>query len=60
MNNPNRKVDPAAHGRPMLDEADIGSGEKSPAEVETEEMIKEIPALPPSGGQGQGKGGAPA
>ncbi|MET0855556.1 MAG: hypothetical protein ABWY27_02295 [Telluria sp.] len=32
--------------RPMLDEADIGSGEKTPAQKETEEMIRQIPPLP--------------
>jgi hypothetical protein len=30
---------------PMLDEADIGSGEKTPAQKETEEMIRQIPPL---------------
>lgn len=34
--------------RPMLDEADIGSGEKTPAQKETEEMIRQIPPLPAS------------
>ena len=34
---------------PMTDEADIGSGEKSPGHAETEEMIRQIPPLPPSG-----------
>jgi hypothetical protein len=34
--------------RPLLDEADIGSGEKTPAQHETEEMIRQIPPLPPS------------
>ncbi|NRR28753.1 hypothetical protein HSX11_01010 [Oxalobacteraceae bacterium] len=29
------------------DEADIGSGEKTAGERETEEMIKSVPALPP-------------
>jgi hypothetical protein len=33
--------------RPMLDEADIGSGEKTPAQKETEELIRQIPPLPP-------------
>ena len=33
---------------PMTDEADIGSGEKSPGHAETEEMIRQIPPLPPS------------
>jgi hypothetical protein len=40
--------------RPLLDEADIGSGEKTPAQKETEEMIRQIPPLPvsrqPAGG----------
>ncbi|HEU5436817.1 MAG TPA: hypothetical protein VFU95_10400 [Telluria sp.] len=30
---------------PMLDEADIGSGEKTPAQKETEDMIRQIPPL---------------
>ncbi|MBZ2207230.1 hypothetical protein [Massilia soli] len=34
---------------PMTDEADIGSGEKPPGHAETEEMIRQIPPLPPSG-----------
>lgn len=34
--------------RPMLDEADIGSGEKTPAQKETEELIRQIPPLPAS------------
>lgn len=48
MNDPTRKVDPAAPGRAVYDEADIGSGEKSPGQHETEEMIREIPPLPAS------------
>ena len=28
------------------DEADIGSGEKTPAQLETEDIIRQIPALP--------------
>ena len=39
---------------PMTDEADIGSGEKSPGHAETEEMIRQIPPLPPSGGADEG------
>jgi hypothetical protein len=55
MNHPTRQVDPAAKGPNVLHESDIGSGEKSPGELETEEMIRGIPPLPPSGGQaGQG------
>lgn len=51
MNQPTHQVDPAAIGRPLYDEADIGSGEKSPGEAETEEMIRQIPSLPASGKQ---------
>lgn len=51
MNEPTRPVDPAATGRPLYDEADIGSGEKSPGEKETEDMIRQIPPLPASGKQ---------
>lgn len=51
MNHPTRQVDPAAKGPNALHESDIGSGEKSPGELETEEMIREIPPLPPSGDQ---------
>ena len=40
-------TDPAATGRPLMDEGDIGSGEKTPGQRETEEMIKEIPPLQP-------------
>jgi hypothetical protein len=60
MNDPTRPVDPAATGRPLYNEADIGSGEKSPAEIETEEMIRGIPPLPPSGDKpgGQATGDA--
>jgi hypothetical protein len=43
------------------DEADIGSGEKSPGQHETDEMIRQIPRLPdnnaaqeaPAGDDGQ-------
>ncbi len=37
-----------ANARPLTDEADIGSGEKTPAQIETEELIRQIPPLPPS------------
>ena len=47
------KSDPAA-ARPMTEEADIGSGEKSPGHAETEEMIRQIPPLPPSSPAGGG------
>jgi hypothetical protein len=37
------------HSRAMTDEADIGSGEKTPAQLETEKMIQDIPPLPSRG-----------
>lgn len=46
--NATKPSDPSA-ARPMHDEADIGSGEKSPGHAETEEMIRQIPPLPPGG-----------
>jgi len=45
MNTQHKTTDPAAHGSALLHEDDIGSGEKTPGEKETEEMIKEIPPL---------------
>ncbi|MES2299116.1 MAG: hypothetical protein V4582_18870 [Pseudomonadota bacterium] len=39
-------ADPA-QARPWSDEADIGSGEKTAAEHETEALIRQIPMLPP-------------
>lgn len=35
----------------FIDEADIGSGEKTPGQLETDEHIKSIPPLPPHGGK---------
>jgi hypothetical protein len=46
--------------RPLLDEADIGSGEKTPAQHETEEMIRQIPPLPASGQPGADDKSTPA
>ena len=43
----------AAAGDHMLNEADIGSGEGSPAKQEIDEEIKSIPKLPENGGQGK-------
>jgi hypothetical protein len=43
------QVDPENKGRAIFDEADIGSGERSPGQHDTEQMIREIPALPPAG-----------
>jgi len=45
MNQSTRPQDPRTF-RPLLDEADIGSGEKTPAQKETEEIIRQIPPLP--------------
>jgi hypothetical protein len=45
MTHPHQNQDPGIKGRPYLEECDIGSGEKTPAQKETEEMIKEIPPL---------------
>jgi hypothetical protein len=33
-------------GRHFIEEADIGSGEKTPGEQDTEEQIRKIPPLP--------------
>jgi len=51
MRTSEHKPDPGAKGSGMLHEADIGSGERSPAQHETDQMIKEIPPLPPGGNQ---------
>jgi hypothetical protein len=53
MTEPQQKPDPGTKGRPYLEEADIGSGEKTPAQIETEEMIRQIPPLPHSGREGE-------
>lgn len=49
MTDPQQTPDPAHQGRPYLEEADIGSGEKCPGQQETEEIIRQIPPLPPTG-----------
>ena len=46
--------DPAG-ARAWNEEADIGSGEKSPGQIETEEHIRQIPPLPPEDGKPAGK-----
>jgi len=51
MNDPTPNLDSKNKGRAMYDEADIGSGERSPGQHETEEMIRGIPPLPPSNQQ---------
>ncbi|NHZ79898.1 hypothetical protein F2P44_11510 [Massilia sp. CCM 8695] len=37
-----------ADAKSLLDEADIGSGEKPPSQRDTEALIRQIPPLPPS------------
>jgi hypothetical protein len=37
-----------AQARPLMNESDIGSGEKTPADRETEDIIRQIPPLPES------------
>lgn len=41
--------EPGARAPGMPHEADIGSGEKTPGEHDTEEAIRSIPPLPESG-----------
>lgn len=43
-----------ADAKPMTEEADIGSGAKSPGQLETEKIIKSIPPLPDDGGGHEG------
>ncbi len=45
MNTSTPKPDPGAKAPPMMHEGDIGSGEITPGQHETNEMIKEIPPL---------------
>ncbi|SFV14186.1 hypothetical protein [Pseudoduganella namucuonensis] len=40
----------AQGGKHMMDEPDIGSGEKTPGERETEEQIKQVPQRAPADG----------
>jgi hypothetical protein len=54
MNQSTRPQDPTT-ARPLTDEADIGSGEKTPAQKETEELIRQIPPLPPASTPGDAK-----
>jgi hypothetical protein len=42
-----------------MDEADIGSGEKTPGQKETEELIRQIPPLPASDSSKPAGGSAP-
>lgn len=43
MRTTGQKPDPGTEGQNILHEADIGSGERSPGQQETDEMIKSIP-----------------
>lgn len=43
MTDQKSKPDPENKGRAVLDEADVGSGERSPGQDETDEMIRQIP-----------------
>jgi hypothetical protein len=52
MSQPGNKPQPE-HSQHLADEADIGSGEKTPAQHETDEMIKQIPPLPGDGSAGK-------
>ena len=45
------KPDESEKGRHMMNEPDIGSGEKSPGEQETEEQIRQIPQRTPQPAQ---------
>jgi hypothetical protein len=62
MNTSTPKPDPGAKGPPMMHEGDIGSGEITPGQHETNEMIKEIPPLhghvPAGDAAGKQQGGA--
>ena len=55
MNQPKQtnRDEHAAGGDHMLNEADIGSGERTPAQKETDEEIKSIPKLPEDGEHGK-------
>lgn len=64
MRTSDHKPDPGAKGSGMLHEADVGSGERTPGQHETDQMIREIPPRGSQQGTGQpgsqqsGKGGA--
>ena len=55
MNTRHKTTDPAAQGGAILHEDDIGSGEKTPGEKETEAMIREIPPLQSGEKEDQGQ-----
>lgn len=41
------------HSRSMIEEADIGSGERTPGQQETERIVKDIPPQGSSGNSGR-------
>ena len=44
---PTRKPqEPGIQAPPLIHEADIGSGERTPAQKETDEMIRQVPVQP--------------
>lgn len=45
---PKKPFPDPANARSLVDEADIGSGEKTPGQVETEKIIADITTLPRS------------
>jgi len=57
--NPSPRPNELQTVRALLDEADIGSGEKTPGQKETEEIIRQIPPLPPSESPPAGGTGKP-
>lgn len=59
MEQPVKSPSQPERGKHLMDEPDIGSGEKTPAEQETEEQIRQIPPLPEPG-HGQERPAKPA
>ncbi|MDC8756184.1 hypothetical protein [Janthinobacterium fluminis] len=59
MKRPNRHPAPQP-ARHLWDEPDIGSGEKTPAQTETEELIRQIPPLPERDRRGKNGSAPPA
>jgi len=53
--NKDQPAEPGAQAPGMLHEADIGSGEKTPGEQETEEIVKSIPTSPKDQAPADGK-----
>lgn len=47
MNQQKAPQDPATGAPPLQNEADIGSGERSPGQQETDRIIREVPPTPP-------------